>query len=132
MVRQKSSSPKLMVFNTALMSASQGMSFIAAREGPVYWGRITESSVGAYLLNSIRGTQIELFYWREEDKEVDFVLKKGAHLTAIEVKSNNTAFRKSGMDLFVKRFNPSRILLVGHQGIPIEKFLKTPIYDLIL
>lgn len=130
-VRQKSSSPKFMVLNTALMSASQGMGFAKAKEDTTYWGRITESSVGAYLLNSIRGTQAELFYWREEDKEVDFVLKKGTSLVAIEVKSSYNSFRKSGIDLFMNRFKPSKVLLVGHQGISVEEFLKTPLSSII-
>ena len=130
-VRQKSSSPKFMVFNTALMSASLGISFKEAKEDPSFWGRLVESSVGAYLLNGIRGTPLELFYWREEDKEVDFVLKKGAKITAIEVKSAAHSFRRSGIDLFMKKFHPSRVLLVGEQGIPLDKFLKTPIMDMM-
>lgn len=130
-VRQKGSSPKFMVFNTALMSASVGINFQAAKEDGKYWRRIAASSVGAYLLNSIRGTDINLFYWREEDKEVDFVLKKGSNLTAIEVKSGYDAMRKSGVDHFVKQFQPSRILLVGPQGIPLEQFLKTSVHELI-
>jgi hypothetical protein len=39
------------------------------REDHSFWGRLVESTVGAHLLNSIRGTRIELFYWREGDKE---------------------------------------------------------------
>lgn len=130
-VRQKGSSPKFMVFNTALMSASSSITFQTAKEDTPYWGRITESSVGAYLLNSIRASQIELFYWREGDKEVDFVLKKGSNLTAIEVKSSHDTFRKSGIDLFVQQFKPSRVLLIGHQGISVKQFLQTPVHELV-
>lgn len=77
------------------------------------------------MLNSIRGTQIELFYWREGDKEVDFVLQFGDRLIAIEVKSNQESIRRSGIDSFVKQFNPDRILLVGEQRIPLKSFLST-------
>jgi len=130
-VRQRGSSPKLAVLNTALMTAQSNKTFNEAKADPSFWGRLIESTVGAYLLNSIRGTQIELFYWREGDKEVDFVLKRGDSITAIEVKSGTEYFRRSGIDLFVKEFKPSRILLVGDQGIPIADFLKSPITDFV-
>ena len=112
-VRQRGSSPKF------------------AREDHSFWGRLVESTVGAHLLNSIRGTQIELFYWREGDNEVDFVLKCGDSITAIEVKSGPDSFRRSGIDLFVKEFKHKRVLLVGHQGIPVADFLKSPVTDFV-
>lgn len=91
----------------------------------VFFGRLVESAVGAHLLNNVRGTQMELFYWREGDREVDFVLQFGDKLIAIEVKSGHESIRHSGMDSFVKQFNPDRILLVGDQGIPLKTFLST-------
>jgi len=122
-VRRKGSSPKFAVFNTALLSAQSGKSFFEAMADPVFLGRLIESAVGAHLLNSIRGTQIELFYWRDKNREVDFVLQLGDKLIAIEVKSGKGSLRQSAIDSFVKQFKPNRILLVGDQGIPLEAFL---------
>jgi len=82
------------------------------------------------LLNAVRGTNIEIFYWRERSQEVDFVLKKGDVLCAIEVKSSIDRKPMSKMETFVKLFNPQRVLLVGKQGLTIEEFLQTPIEDL--
>lgn len=130
-VRQKGSSPKFAVFNTALMSAQSSKTFKEARQDPSFWGRLVESAVGAHLLNSIRGTQIELFYWREGDKEVDFVLRYGDAVTAIEVKSGKESINHSGMDDFVKKFRPAKILLIGEQGISLEKFLTTPLTNFL-
>ncbi len=130
-VRQKGSSPKLAVFNTALMSAQSNRTFKDAKQDFTFWGRLIESMIGAHLLNSVRGTQIELFYWREGDKEVDFVLKLGDNITAIEVKSNSDSFKRSGVDLFVKEFKPNRVLLIGEQGIPLEDFLTSPITNFV-
>ena len=124
-VRRKGSSPKFAVYNTALLSAQSGKSFIEAMADRVFLGRLVESAVGAHLLNSIRGTQIELFYWREGDREVDFVLKLGDKLIAIEVKNGQESIHHSGIDSFVKQFKPDRILLVGDQGIPLKTFLST-------
>ncbi len=124
-VRRKGSSPKFAVYNTALLSAQSGKSFFEAMTDRVFLGRLIESAVGAHLLNSIRGTRIELFYWREGDKEVDFVLQLGDKLIAIEVKGNQESIHHSGIDSFVKQFKPDRILLVGDQGIPLKTFLST-------
>ena len=130
-VRQRGSSPKFAVFNTALMTSQSNKTFKEAREDHSFWERLIESTIGAHLLNSIRGTKIELFYWREGDKEVDFVLKRGNSITAIEVKSVPENFSRSGIDFFVEKFKPNRILLIGDQGIPVENFLKTPLQDFI-
>lgn len=129
-VRQRASSPKFMVYNTALMSAQKGLSFVEAKKDSAYWGRLVESSVGAHLLNSVQRTNIELFYWREGDLEVDFVLKKGEKLVAVEVKSNGESLKSSGMDAFLQNHPSCRPLLVGEQGIPVQEFLSSSIKDL--
>ena len=52
-LRQRASSPKLQVFNTALMgaiAASEGFGFERVRATPDLWGRMVESAVGAELL----------------------------------------------------------------------------------
>jgi uncharacterized protein len=125
-IRRKGSSPKLMVYNTALLSAQSGLYFTEAINNHSFWGRLIESAVGAHLLNGIRGTQIELYYWREGDREVDFVLRLGNRVVALEVKSGLESAHHSGMDAFKKQFPPERILLVGKNGLPLEKFLSMP------
>ncbi len=131
MVRQKASSPKLMTYNNALMSAQSFKTFDEAKKDKAFWGRLVESACGAYLLNAIRGTSVELYYWREDNQEVDFVLKKGNEITAIEVKSGKDSIYQSGIDMFVEKFKPKTILLVGEQGLSVEEFLKTPLNHLM-
>jgi predicted AAA+ superfamily ATPase len=126
-VRQRASSPKLQVMNTALMTAQIGKDFKTLRADPELWGRLIESMIGAHLINAIRGKNIELFYWREGDYEVDFILKTADYLTAIEVKSNNKREHLSGLEKFNSQFQPNKILLVGEQGISFEQFLLAPI-----
>ena len=109
------------------MSALSSRTFSQAKKDKEFWGRLVESAIGAYLINEIRGTGIELYYWRERNMEVDFVLKKGDFVTAIEVKSSLKKERLSGLEAFEKAFKPNRLLLVGNSGIAIEEFLKTPI-----
>ncbi|MCH7493211.1 AAA family ATPase, partial [bacterium] len=45
-VRQRASSPKLLVLNTALMTAGTGLSLAEARLDTAFWGRLAESAVG--------------------------------------------------------------------------------------
>lgn len=126
LVRQRGSSPKLQVLNTALMTAQSGWSLAEARQDGDYWGRLVESCVGAHLLNSGMGGSIEVAYWRERNQEVDFVLHQGKTSVAIEVKSGRRRESLPGMEAFAKQFKPKRKLLVGGQGIPLEEFLLQP------
>lgn len=126
-VRQRGSSPKLQVLNTALMTAQSGLDLGAARADPELWGRLTESAVGAYLANAAAGGEIELYYWRDRGKEVDFVVQAGRALTAIEVKSGRSPDVHPGMAAFAEMFKPRRTLLVGADGIALEDFLTRPV-----
>jgi uncharacterized protein len=125
-LRQRASSPKLNVFNTALMSAVCNLSFNDMQNSKEVWGRIAESAVGAHLLNSALGTPIEVYYWNDGCREVDYVLKSGQEIIGIEVKSGRKRESIPGMELLAKNYPLRRSLLVGTGGIPIEDFLKTP------
>jgi hypothetical protein len=125
-VRQRGSSPKLQVFNTALMSAQSGYVLAEAKSDPEYWGRLVESAVGAHFANAAASGACELFYWRDRGMEVDFVVRAGRVLTAIEVKSGRAQDARSGLAAFADAFKPQRKLLVGGDGIALEAFLSRP------
>jgi len=126
-IRQRASSPKLQVLNTAFMTVQDQRSLVEAREDGNYWGRLVESCVGAHLLNGTLGSNIKVFYWRERNQEVDFILKQGKTTVAIEVKSGGRRASLPGMGAFVKQFKPKRQLLVGGQGIALDEFLSMPV-----
>ena len=125
--RRQRSSPKFQVFNTALITAQSGMTQAEAFADREFWGRLAESAVGAHLLNASVGGECELFYWRERNREVDFVVKRGRKLLAIEVKSGRTTTSLPGMEAFAKSFKPDRLLIVGTGGISLERFLSKPV-----
>jgi len=125
-IMQRSSSPKVQVLNTALMSAVSGHSFQTARQDREYWGRLVESVIGAHLINNSRGKNVEVFYWLERNREVDFVLRTGANIVAIEVKSGRKRERLAGMEVFSRAFRVKRQLLIGTGGIPVDEFLSEP------
>ena len=124
-VRQRASSPKLLVLNTALMSASGSVKMKEAKQEPNQWGRWVESAVGSSLANGIIGKNIELFYWSSRNREVDFVLSRKNELIAIEVKSGRNRGNFPGVEAFSKEFKVKRKLLVGPQGIALDEFLLT-------
>lgn len=130
-VRQRASSPKLQVFNTALMTAISGQSPEQARADGEFYGRLVESAIGAHLVNEAARGACELYYWRQGDREVDFVVRAARRLIAIEVKSTSRRDALSGMAAFRKAFEPDRTLLVGADGIDLAQFLSRPIGDWI-
>jgi len=125
-IRQRGSSPKLQVFNTALQSAHATLTLKQLLVERDAWGRLVESAVGSHILNSSVASGIETLYWREGNHEVDFVLKRGDTVVGIEVKSGRSRHGLPGMAAFMREFNPQRSLLVGGQGIPLHEFFCNP------
>jgi predicted AAA+ superfamily ATPase len=125
-VRQRASSPKLQVLNTALITAPSQLTMNEARQDPEFWGRLVESAVGATLANGIRGRGIELLYWASRNREVDFIVRRAQDLTVVEVKSGRRKTSLPGVEAFSREFRVKRKLLVGAQGIHLKEFLLTP------
>lgn len=125
--RSRGSSPKLQVLNTALMTVASGYSLTEARADREFWGRLVESAVGAHLANAALRGECSLHYWRERNHEVDFIVRAGHRLTAIEVKSGRAPQAHAGTAAFVQAFAPQRTLLVGSDGIALEDFLMQPV-----
>lgn len=125
-LRRRGSIPKLLALNTALMTSGGEFSYESARENGDFWGRLTESAVGAHLLNGLAGANVEVFYWREANREVDFVLKGKGRVAALEVTSSRRKNSLPGLDAFAEEFHAHKRLLIGGQGIPLQEFLSSP------
>ena len=69
----------------------------------------------------------EVFYWRDGNHEVDFVVRAGKKLVAIEVKTTRRIDALPGMGAFADTFRPTRALLVGADGIALDEFLSRPV-----
>lgn len=124
--RQRGSSPKLQVLNTALMTALDDRSLDEWREDREAWGRLVESAVGAHLANAAAAGDVQLHWWRERTHEVDFVLSRGRQLVPIEVKSGRAPRAHAGTAAFRSSFPTTRALLVGDGGVTLDEFLSTP------
>jgi hypothetical protein len=127
MIRQRASSPKLQVLNTALTSALAGDDPRSLLASPDQKGRLVESAVGAHLANAAAVGRCRLFYWRERSLEVDFVVEREGKLLAIEVKSGRRRDGLPGIGAFLKAYPKARPLLVGADGVRVDEFLLKPI-----
>jgi uncharacterized protein len=125
--RQRGSSPKLQVLDNALMTAQSGLTLAESRRDSAARGRLVESAVGAHLANAAAGGGFELFYWRDRNHEVDFVVRAGRRVTAIEVKSGLARETLPGMAAFEAAHRTHRKLLIGADGVPVEEFLARPV-----
>ena len=123
-VRKRGSSPKLILWNNALINALSTKRFRDAVGDSAWWGRLVENAVGAHLCNSLSGVEYTITYWRKGDIEVDFVVTRGSKSWAIEVKGGRTG-KLSGLEHFRRIYPESNALLVGEGGIPLEKFFKS-------
>lgn len=120
--RKYRSIPKLQVFNNALLTVmTDGMTYEKAFTHPTLWGRWVESAVGCYLLDKADELEYQLYYWRENDEEVDFVIARGEHLVAIEVKSGRRQ-NNTGLSTFRNMYHPRYSLVVGGQSMSLEQF----------
>ena len=121
--RQRASIPKFQVFNSALRNVYSEYSFPEAMRYPQVWGRLFESAIGAHLVSEALKGNYEVYYWRDGDLEVDYILKKDNKIVAIEVKSNSDTTNK-GLTGFRERYKPYNSIVVGKGGMDAELFLE--------
>jgi predicted AAA+ superfamily ATPase len=128
-IRIRKSSPRFMVYDTSLMTYADGANRRRLLDSPTNRGRLVESAVGAYLFARGKEEGFEIYWWRERGSEVDFVVKKGGRLTAIEVKSGRV--KGAGGSLVFKQLYPEALsLVIGSANYGLEDFLsgKKPIF----
>lgn len=126
--RKRGSSPKLILWNNALVNAPSLKTFAQARADSAWWGHLVENAVGAVLLNALQGPMWNVAYWRDGTDEIDFVVSHGSQVWALEVKSGR-AGKPSGMAAFRQRYPKAKIWLVGDSGIPLNEFFSRPVQE---
>jgi len=120
-VRSRGSSPKLIVLNNALPNAVSRRSFKQALDDPAWWSRLVENAAGAHLINGLAGLPFEITYWRQRNDEIDFVVRSGTKLWAIEIKSGREG-KARGMEAFRRIHSNSQPLIIGPGGLSLEDF----------
>lgn len=89
---------------------------------PDEWVRMVESAVGSCLVNQSIKEGFSVYYWREGNDEVDFVLELQGNIIAIEVKSSISRNTK-GMQSFDRKFHPAKKYLIDNKNLSWEEFL---------
>jgi predicted AAA+ superfamily ATPase len=129
-VKQRASSPKFQVYNNALISSYLKSDYLLTFQTPDLWGRIAESAVGTHLIGKSISENYKLYYWRDGDFEVDFVIEYGDKLLGLEVKSGISTVNK-GIGKFLQQHPSAKTIFVGTGGISIEEFFKTNPIELL-
>lgn len=109
---KRRSSPRLMVHDTSLMTSMSDKGREVLLGDPTARGHLVESAVGSYLLSRSAAEGFEVMWWREGVREVDFVIRDGSALTAIEVKSGSES-GQSGMARFLDANPGAKRVVVG-------------------
>lgn len=122
MARRRASIPKFQVYNNALKNIFGQTTIDQAILNPRLWGNIFESAIGSHIINQAFKYRFEVYYWRDKNDEVDFVLRKNNSIIAIEVKSN-AEHDTAGLRRFKEMFSPQSAFIVGEGGMSAENFL---------
>lgn len=112
-IRQRGSIPKIVMRDNGLVTAMTPAFVKDGKVSPVVRGRLVENAVGAALVTSTEGEAADLFYWRDRQDEVDFVLRRGDELLAIEAKSGKDVVSEGGLNAFKKRYPKARLIIIG-------------------
>jgi predicted AAA+ superfamily ATPase len=100
----RGSSPKMLISCPALFTMHEGPQVLSETQKK---GRIFENAVGIRLLQ-LPG---DLYYWREKQKEVDFVYKYQGQLFAVEVKSGRNKLL-AGLHTFLAQYPKAHPVIV--------------------
>lgn len=121
-VVRRASVPKLQVLNNALLNLDGSDPVEIYASDSELRGRMVESAIGSYLANRMVKGELELFYWRNGNDEVDFVVNKEDEMHLIEVKSGKRKLHRTGLDEALKVFRGAKALLIGQDKEKLERF----------
>lgn len=125
--RRRGSSPKLQVLNTALMTATSGLSLAEARADREFWGRLVELAEGRASGQCRSGGGMRTVLLARTQPRSGFRREGGPATMAIEVKSGRVPLAHAGSAAFAQAFKVHRTLLVGGDGVSVEDFLLRPV-----
>jgi len=91
---------------------------------PAWFDRVFESVIGSHLLNISN----DMYYWRDGNHEIDFVITKDNETIGIAIKSNQN-ITSSGAEKFRKCFPNARLVFLTLESG--KDFLRIP-YDVDL
>ena len=99
-----------------------------------------ENAVGAGLQVLCQESGMNLFYWRDRQEEVDYIIEKGDRLIAIEVKTNRGEGDDYSLSSFLRRHKNAQGIFITRArakdqsgderkditSVSFEEFFKNP------
>lgn len=116
-IKQRGSMPKILLLDNALISATIGGGFKTILKDKTLWGRMIENAVGAKIYPMLQEFGGGLFYWRDRNDEVDYIVQIGQRLIAIEVKSGILLKFPASLDLFSRRYKKVEKIIIFNPQI---------------
>ncbi len=135
-ISQRASTPKLIILDNGLLFAMKGLRYQSTVKNKTLWGRCVENAVGAKLYFTSQTMGGDLYYWRDRQDEVDFVLRLGDRIIAIEVKSGIPNKAPAALKHFLKRYKTSEPVVIsggnptqpgGFHHISLKDFFCDPV-----
>ncbi|TSC92840.1 MAG: ATPase [Candidatus Berkelbacteria bacterium Licking1014_7] len=123
-VKQRGSTPKIIVYDNGLISSMSNLSFRQAMRDSSWRGRLVENAVGARLKIVSENKGGELFYWRRRQSEVDFIIRLGNGFIAIEVKSGASGRAPAALKEFTKHYPESKGLIISAEKMKKEESME--------
>ena len=128
----RATSPKLLALNNAFMGVYCGY---ATKEEAIadrtFRGRLAENAVGAHFFQT-KPIDANLYYWRQNGDEIDYILHWEQRIYAVEVKSGRQKAHGAGFNKFKERFHKhERIkkiknIVIGNDDLTLAEFLGRP------
>ena len=134
-VKQKGSSPKVISLDNSIINVVNNRNYGEVMRDLAYKGRLFENAVGSRLYWLAQEEGWEIFYWRERDFEVDYVLSKGDKIVAVEVKSGYPGKAQSALDVFARKYKNVKKIVISFiknddlknvKNIKAEEFFLNP------
>ena len=118
---------KLFMSDVGLLMAITRIPYmIMARENEknLYKGAITEN----YVAQQLKAKGYDLFYWKNNTHEVDFVLQKGEAVIPIEVKASTNTRSRSLIE-YRRQYQPSQCIRISRKNFGCADGIKSvPLY----
>ncbi len=129
-IRQRGSIPKILIFDNGLISAMRGIAFKTVIKDKTLLSRLIENACGAQLYFISQKEGGELFYWRERNYEIDYVLKIGDCLKAIEIKSGRPDKAGASFEVFKKKYKKAQCTIISNsKSSEINSIKNINLYD---
>ena len=123
-IRIRSSPPKLIVLNQAMLSSMENINPPAQDAEPDRFGRWVENACLAHAWNAGQA----IYYWRAEPLEVDMIIKGTWGAWAVEIKTGNYSLNElKGLLEFCrlyKKFKPLLLCDAGKESIATQAGIK--------